>query len=57
MREKNVQAAGREQPGDFAPMFAYLNDDVLFSGGWDAQTPDGKTKSIPSRKQRFSTID
>ena len=30
MSEKIVQTAGREQLGDFAPMFAHLNDDVLF---------------------------
>ena len=30
MAEKIVQTAGREQLGEFAPMFAHLNDDVLF---------------------------
>ena len=30
MTEKIVQTAGREQLGDFAPMFAHLNNDVLF---------------------------
>ena len=30
MGEKIVQTAGREQLGGFAPMFAHLNDDVLF---------------------------
>ena len=28
MAEKITQTAGREQLGDFAPMFAHLNDDV-----------------------------
>ena len=30
MAEKITQTAGRDQLGDFAPMFAHLNDDVLF---------------------------
>ena len=30
MSEKIVQTVGREQLGEFAPMFAHLNDDVLF---------------------------
>ena len=30
MAEKIVQTAGRNQLGEFAPMFAHLNDDVLF---------------------------
>jgi len=30
MSEKIVQTAGRDQLGEFAPMFAHLNDDVLF---------------------------
>ena len=30
MSEKIVQTAGRNQLGEFAPMFAHLNDDVLF---------------------------
>ena len=30
MSEKIVQTAGRESLGEFAPMFAHLNDDVLF---------------------------
>lgn len=28
MSEKIVQTAGRDQLGEFAPMFAHLNDDV-----------------------------
>ena len=28
MSEKIVQTAGRAQLGEFAPMFAHLNDDV-----------------------------
>lgn len=30
MSERIVQTAGREQLGAFAPMFAHLNDDVLY---------------------------
>ena len=29
MNNRIVQTAGRDQLGDFAPMFAHLNDDVL----------------------------
>nr|WP_330372471.1 hypothetical protein [Lachnobacterium bovis] len=28
MSDKIVQTAGREQLGEFAPLFAHLNDDV-----------------------------
>ncbi len=30
MTKKITQTVGRSQLGDFAPMFAHLNDDVLF---------------------------
>ena len=30
MAEKITQTAGRSQLGEFAPLFAHLNDDVLF---------------------------
>lgn len=30
MNKRIVQTAGRESLGDFAPVFAHLNDDVLF---------------------------
>ena len=46
MSEKIVQTAGREQLGDFAPMFAHLNDDVLFGEVWNEETLDTKTKCI-----------
>lgn len=46
MGEKIVQTAGREQLGDFAPMFAHLNDDVLFGEVWNAEVLDTKTKCI-----------
>ena len=46
MREKIVQTAGREQLGDFAPMFAHLNDDVLFGEVWNDETVSVKTKCI-----------
>lgn len=35
MKEKIVQTAGRQQLGEFAPMFARLNDDVLFGEVWN----------------------
>lgn len=44
--EKIVQTAGREQLGEFAPMFAHLNDDVLFGEVWNESAIDVKTKCI-----------
>ena len=46
MSEKIVQTAGRDQLGEFAPMFAHLNDDVLFGEVWNEQAMDVKTKCI-----------
>ena len=46
MSEKIVQTAGRDQLGDFAPIFAHLNDDVLFGEVWNEDTLDIKTKYI-----------
>jgi alkylhydroperoxidase/carboxymuconolactone decarboxylase family protein YurZ/quercetin dioxygenase-like cupin family protein len=46
MAEKITQTAGREQLGDFAPMFAHLNDDVLFGEVWNESAIDVKTKCI-----------
>ena len=46
MSEKIVQIAGRAQLGDFAPMFAHLNDDVLFGEVWNEDAIDVKTKCI-----------
>ena len=46
MKEKIVQTAGRQQLGEFAPMFAHLNDDVLFGEVWNDDVLDGKTKCI-----------
>ena len=37
MSEKIVQTAGRNQLGEFAPMFAHLNDDVLFGEVWNEE--------------------
>lgn len=45
MREKNVQTAGRDQLGEFAPDFARYNDDILFGEVWNDETLDLKTKS------------
>lgn len=46
MAKRIVQTAGREQLGDFAPMFAHLNDDVLFGEVWNEGAIDTKTKCI-----------
>ena len=46
MSEKIVQTAGKAQLGDFAPMFAHLNDDVLFGEVWNEDAIDVKTKCI-----------
>lgn len=46
MSEKIVQTAGRDSLGDFAPMFAHLNDDVLFGEVWNDDTIDVKTRCI-----------
>ena len=46
MNEKIVQTAGRAQLGEFAPMFAHLNDDVLFGEVWNTEAIDIKTKCI-----------
>lgn len=37
MSERIVQTAGRDQLGEFAPMFAHLNDDVLFGEVWNEE--------------------
>ena len=46
MMKKITQTAGRAQLGEFAPMFAHLNDDVLFGEVWNAEALDVKTKCI-----------
>ena len=46
MGEKIVQTSGRDQLGDFAPMFAHLNDDVLFGEVWNEDAIDTKTRCI-----------
>ncbi len=46
MKEKITQNAGRQQLGSFSPMFAHLNDDVLFLEVWDDEAIDVKTKCI-----------
>ncbi|MDD6729457.1 MAG: carboxymuconolactone decarboxylase family protein [Eggerthellaceae bacterium] len=40
------QTAGRQALGAFAPMFAHLNDDVLFGEVWDQEAISTKTKCI-----------
>ena len=46
MSKKITQTAGRTQLGEFAPMFAHLNDDVLFGEVWNTEALDVKTKCI-----------
>lgn len=46
MSNKIVQTAGRESLGEFAPMFAHLNDDVLFGEVWNDESISVKTRSI-----------
>ena len=46
MSKKIVQTAGRDQLGTFAPMFAHLNDDVLFGEVWNEEAIDVKTRCI-----------
>ncbi len=43
---KIVQTAGRNQLGEFAPMFAHLNDDVLFGEVWNEESISVKTRCI-----------
>ncbi len=44
--EKNVQTAGRNALGEFAPDFAHYNDDVLFGENWNNRDIDHKTRCI-----------
>lgn len=46
MNKKITQTAGRDQLGEFAPMFAHLNDDILFGEVWNEQAIDVKTRCI-----------
>ncbi len=46
MSKKITQTAGRAQLGEFAPMFAHLNDDVLFGEVWNEEAIDLKTRCI-----------
>ena len=46
MSKKIVQIAGRDRLGEFAPMFAHLNDDVLFGEVWNEEAISVKTKCI-----------
>ena len=46
MSKKITQTAGRAQLGEFAPLFAHLNDDVLFGEVWNDGAIDLKTRCI-----------
>lgn len=43
---KIVQTAGKNALGEFAPEFAYFNDDVLFGENWNNEDIDLKTRCI-----------
>lgn len=43
---KIVQTAGRDQLGEFAPLFASINDDVLFGEVWNDEALSPKTRSM-----------
>ena len=43
---KIVQTAGRDALGTFAPMFAHLNDDVLFGEVWNGDAIPVKLRCI-----------
>ena len=43
---KIVQTAGRDSLGDFAPMFARLNDDVLFGEVWNGDAIPVKLRCV-----------
>lgn len=44
--KKIVQTAGRNALGEFSPMFAHLNDDILFGEVWNEEVLPVKTKCI-----------
>lgn len=46
MKEKIIQTAGRNQLGEFAPLFAHYNDDVLFGEEWNSTAIDLKIRCI-----------
>lgn len=55
MREKITQTAGRNQLGDFAPVFAHLNDDVLFGEVWN-EASDAKTEKDAYEQSFFFPV-
>ena len=40
------QTAGRDALGNFAPIFAHYNDDILFGENWNDDSIDLKTRCI-----------
>jgi quercetin dioxygenase-like cupin family protein/alkylhydroperoxidase/carboxymuconolactone decarboxylase family protein YurZ len=46
MEEKITQTAGRQQLGGFAPLFAHLNDDVLFGEVWNGPALSVKARCV-----------
>ena len=58
---KSVQTAGSEQPGDFASMFARLNDNILFGEVWNegilpVKTIGGNTSEAAHRASDFAAM-
>lgn len=53
--EKVVQTAGIDMLGDFAPLFAEINDDVLFGKVWNDNAIELKTKAIVTIVSLIST--
>lgn len=45
-RKTITKTTGREQLGEFAPLFAHLNDDVLFGEVWNSSDLDDKTRTM-----------
>ena len=54
MRETIKQTAGRTQLGAFAPMFAHLNDDVLFGEVWNETAIDVKATPHKYRNPHYT---
>ena len=57
MAKKIVQTAGRDQLGEFAPMFAHLNDDVLFGEVWNQEELDILSKEILEPQISLNNIE
>ena len=56
MEKTITQTAGRDQPGEFAPMFAHLNDDVLFGEMWKSSASRPVAGSYPCLSRTCVTL-